>query len=226
MMPLKGNRPGAHACRIVVLGGSKGGTGRSTQSRNLLVCAVQSGIQAIGIDLDKQNTFLRWSERRAKAREKLPQIMPTEVIASRVEDTYQLDQITAGYELAIIDTAPGVEEAMTSMLELCRRASLVLVPTSPSGDDLESVVPWFKNLVGAGSNGAFVLNKANRRTRSYASARSTLMRHGALCPAEIPLLEDIAAPFPSGLAVVDYEKARGAEAMADLWTYVRREIAL
>ncbi len=50
------------------------------------------------------------------------------------------------------------------------------------------------------------------------------------CPAppRIPTraLEDIAAPFASGLAVVDYDKARGADVMGDVWRYVKREVGL
>jgi chromosome partitioning protein len=71
-----------------------------------------------------------------------------------------------------------------------------------------------------------VLNKANRRTKSFAAARSALLRHGPVAPVEIPQLEDITAPFASGLAVVDYDKAKGADVMGDVWRYVKREVGL
>jgi chromosome partitioning protein len=213
-------------CRVVVLGGSKGGCGRSTIARNLLVAAGQAGIRTVGIDLDTQRTLRKWSDRRSVTREKLPQVVATEVIASHVDQWPAILADVAGYRLAIVDTAPGVEHNLTDILALCREAALVLVPTSPSTDDLESVVPWFRSLVESGATGAFVLNKANRRTKSFGAARSALLRHGPVAPVEIPQLEDIAAPFATGLAVLDYDRARGADVMGDIWRYVQREVRL
>ncbi|WP_144404756.1 ParA family protein [Belnapia sp. F-4-1] len=213
-------------CRVLVLGGSKGGCGRSTIARNLMVAASLADINVVGADLDRQGTFLRWSERREVARQKLPQIVPAEVFSAEVGNWRSiLDQVKS-YQLAIVDTAPGVEHDMTPMLELCGRASLVLVPTSPSGDDLESVAPWFKTLTDAGANAEFVLNRANRRTRSYAAARTTLLRYGAVAPVEIPQLEEIMTPFKTGLSAVDYENSKAADAMNDLWLHVRRAVKL
>jgi chromosome partitioning protein len=212
--------------RILILGGSKGGCGRSTLAKNLLVLAGQAGIRAIGIDFDAQQTFSKWSKRRATARQQLPEIVPAEVIAGRLDQWPSIAQQVREYQLAIIDTPPGVEHDMADMLSLCREAALILVPTSPAYDDLESIVPWGASLKRVGSRSAFILNKANRRTKSFASARSTLLRHGNLAPIEIPILEDIATPSSSGLAVVDYAKGKGADVMADLWRYASREIGL
>ena len=221
-----GDGAAAPACQVLVLGGSKGGCGRSTVARNLLVAAGQAGMKAIGVDLDAQRTFRKWSDRRAATREKLPQVVATEVVASHVDQWSAIVRDIAGHQLAIVDTAPGVEHNMADTIALCRDAAFVLVPTSPSTDDLESVVPWFRNLTESGARGAFVLNKANRRTKSFAAARSALLRHGPVAPVEIPQLEDITAPFASGLAVVDYDKAKGADVMGDVWRYVKREVGL
>jgi hypothetical protein len=53
-----------------------------------------------------------------------------------------------------------------------------------------------------------------------------LLKHGNLVPIEVPVLEDIATPSSSGLAVVDYAKGKGADVMADLWRYASREVGL
>ncbi len=225
-MMTMGDGAAAPACQVLVLGGSKGGCGRSTVARNLLVAAGQAGMKAIGVDLDAQRTFRKWSDRRAATREKLPQVVATEVVASHVDQWSAIVRDIAGHQLAIVDTAPGVEHNMADIIALCRDAAFVLVPTSPSTDDLESVVPWFRNLTESGARGAFVLNKANRRTKSFAAARSALLRHGPVAPVEIPQLEDIAAPFASGLAVADYDKAKGADVIGDVWRYVKREVGL
>jgi chromosome partitioning protein len=224
--PNGGDQPPSANCRILILGGSKGGCGRSTLAKNLLVLAGQAGIRAIGIDFDAQRTLAKWARRRAAAREKLPEVVPVEVVEGQVDQWSSLVRQISNYQLAIVDTAPGVEHDMSDMLALCREAALVLVPTSPAYDDLESIVPWVASLKRVGSHSAFVLNKANRRTKSFSSARSTLLKHGNLVPIEVPILEDIATPSSSGLAVVDFAKGKGADCMADLWRYASREVGL
>jgi chromosome partitioning protein len=126
----------------------------------------------------------------------------------------------------IIDTAPSVEEHMRAMVALCARAALVLIPTSPTHDDLESVAPWSLTLKQGGAKTAFLLNRANRRTKSFEVARSKLLKVGPLAPVEIPALEDMHLPHVNGLAAVDYERNKAGAAMQDLWTYVRQEVAL
>jgi chromosome partitioning protein len=213
-------------CRVLVLGGSKGGCGRSTLSRNLIVAARQAGVNVIGVDQDAQRTFKKWADRREAAREKFPQLISVDVLSSSIGEWSSVEAALDGYDLAVVDTAPGVEHGLADMISMCRRADYVLLPTSASTDDLESVVPYWVTLSESGAKGEFVLNKANRRTRSFATARSALNRHGRVAPVEIPLLEDIASPFASGLAVVDYERSKGGEIMQDVWRHVRREIGL
>jgi chromosome partitioning protein len=221
-----GEQPPSSTCRILILGGSKGGCGRSTLAKNLLVLAGQAGIRAVGIDFDAQRTLAKWARRRTIAREKLSEVVPVEVIEGAIDQWPSIMRQVANYQLAVVDTAPGVEHDMSDMLALCKEAALVLVPTSPAYDDLESIVPWVASLKKVGSHSAFILNKANRRTKSFSSARSTLLKHGNLAPIEVPVLEDIATPSSSGLAVVDFAKGKGADVMADLWRYASREVGL
>jgi chromosome partitioning protein len=212
--------------KIVVLGGSKGGVGRSSCARNLLIAAAQSGLDVAGIDTDQQNTFSKWRERRVRAKQKLTQILVPEVTPLLVTDTAGINVAIDGHDLVIVDTQPSIEEDMQAMIALCRRAALVLVPTSPTHDDLESVAPWLVTLKSEGCSTAFVLNKANRRTRSFEMARSKLVRHGRLCPVEVPMLEDMHMPHQNGLAAVDFEKNKAGLVMQDLWAFVRTEINL
>ncbi len=190
------------------------------------MAARQEKFDAVGVDLDAQRTFAKWAGRRVKARETLQQVVEAEVISTSIGGWDSVYPTIATRDIAIVDTAPGVEHDMTRMIEICRNAAYVLVPTSPSTDDLESVVPWWRSLSATGCRGAFVLNKANRRTKSFGAARSALLRHGAVASVEIPHLEDIAAPFASGLTSVDYDKARGGEVFGDLWQHIKREIGL
>ncbi len=213
-------------CKIIVLSGGKGGVGRSTLSRNFLVAGGLAGISAVGFDLDRQATFQKWHLRRVKTREEAPACPATDVRLAHVSDWRSIVSTAAEFDMAIIDTAPGIEENMASMLSLCQAATFVVVPCGVSHDDIESVVPWMTTLLQNKVKAAFVLNKANRRTKSFATARSTLHRYGPLCPVEIPLLEDIHGSAAEGLAAMDFENARGGEPIESVWQFVRREAGL
>ncbi|MFC3124308.1 division plane positioning ATPase MipZ, partial [Pseudoroseomonas globiformis] len=198
--------------KLLILSGSKGGCGRSSCARNLLVAAALDGIDVVGIDLDPQGTLSRWGERRQKAKIKLPQIVVPEITHTEVSNLVAIEAAASGHQLAIIDTAPSVEEHMRAMVSLCARAALVLIPTSPTHDDLESVAPWFLTLKQGGARTAFLLNRANRRTKSFEVARSKLLKVGPLAPLEIPALEDMHLPHVNGLAAVDYERNKAGTA--------------
>ena len=96
--------------------------------QEFLVLAGQAGIRAIGIDFDAQRTLAKWARRRAVAREKLPEVVSVEVIEGQVDQWPSIVKQVAEYQLAVIDTAPGVEHDMSDMLALCKEAALVLVP--------------------------------------------------------------------------------------------------
>jgi chromosome partitioning protein len=214
------------ACKIVVLSGGKGGVGRSTLSRNFIVGAMLAGFRTLGFDLDRQATFHKWHQRREKTRQENAGCLPTDVRLAHVSDWRSIVSATEGYDVAIIDTAPGIEENMASMLSLAQASAFVVVPCGVSHDDIESVVPWVNTLNKHKVHAAFVFNKVNRRTKSFGVARATLIRHGAVCPIEIPLLEDIHVPAAQGLCALDFENARGGESLESVWRFVRREAGL
>jgi chromosome partitioning protein len=213
-------------CRIVVLSGGKGGVGRSTLSRNFLVASALAGYRTIGFDLDRQGTLEKWHLRRVKTCKSLQDCVSTEVKALQASGWRQITLGAVGYQVAIVDTPPGIEENTAAMIALCQSASFVVVPCGTTHDDIESVIPWMRTLVDSKVSAAFVLNKANRRTKSYEMARATLLKCGPVCPIEVPQLEDIHSPSANGLCVMDYESSRAVTPIEGVWTFVRREIDL
>jgi chromosome partitioning protein len=101
-----------------------------------------------------------------------------------------------------------------------------LVPAMCTQDDVESVAPWIKALAAKGFRYSVVLNRANRRTTSYARMRGILVKAGSVCPTELPQLEDIHVPSTKGLTLLDYSRSRGIEPFEEVWAYVRREMKL
>ncbi len=214
------------SCRIVVLCSPKGGTGKSSLARHLLVSAAQSGVSAVGLDFDKQGTLMKWQVRRDKIRTTYPNFAATEVVAFELNDWRAALARAKNYSMAIVDTPPSVEDHIDSIYGLTQAASFVIVPTGSSIDDLDSVVPWMRALTERSVHAAFCLNKVNRRTNSFLKAKARLLKTGAVSPVEIPTLEDIHVPASNGLSVLDHVKAGGLEAFESMWDYVKREIDL
>lgn len=213
-------------CRILLVSSPKGGSGKSVLSRHLLVGAAQGGIRAIGLDFDRQQTLTKWAARRARTREAFPDFAEVPVEPAALQDWRGALRRAEGHTLAVLDTPPSVEDHLPAIEGLAEAADLVLVPAVCTQDDVDSAAPWIRALAGKGFRCAVVLNRANRRTTSYARMRGMLVRAGPVCPTELPQLEDIHVPAAKGLTLLDYSRSRGIEPFEEVWAYVRREVGL
>ena len=213
-------------CRILLVSSPKGGSGKSVLSRHLLVSAAQTGIHAVGLDFDRQQTLTKWAARRARTREAFPDFAEAVVEPVALQDWRAALRRTEGYRLAVLDTPPSVEDHLPAIEALAEAADLILVPAVCTQDDVDSVAPWIRALAGKGFRCSVVLNRANRRTTSYARMRGRLVKVGPVCPIELPQLEDIHVPASKGLTLLDYSKSRGIEPFEEIWAYVRREMGL
>lgn len=213
-------------CHVLLVSSPKGGSGKSVVSRHLLVSAAQNGVRAIGLDFDRQQTLTKWAARRMRTREAFPDFAETVVEPVTLQDWRGALKRIQGYELAVLDTPPSVEDHLPAIDALGEAADLVLIPAVCTQDDVEAVAPWVKALMSKGFRCSVVLNRANRRTTSYARMRGTLIKAGTVCPTELPQLEDIHVPSTKGLTLLDYSKSRGIEPFEEMWAYVRREVGL
>jgi chromosome partitioning protein len=216
------SKPGS----LVVICSPKGGTGKTSLARNLLVAAGQADISSLGIDFDQQGSLLKWQARRSKTREMYPTFVPVEVVPGRLMNWRAALKSVSSLRLVLADLPPTVEHDLPMVTALCAAADFVLVPTSATADDLDSVLPWMRALQKAGCNAAFVMNRVNRQTKTFASARTKLIKTGAICPIEIPSLEDMHNNVPIGLSLLDSAKSRGLEPVEGVWAFLRREAHL
>lgn len=212
--------------KLIVVCSPKGGTGKTSLARSLLVAASQSDVFSVGIDFDPQGSLFKWHMRRIKTREAYPTFVPVEVVAGKLANWRATLKNVSGCRLIIADLPPTVEHDLPMVMALCSEADLVLVPTSATADDLDSVLPWMRALQNATCNAVFVMNRVNRQTKSFASARTKLVKIGHTCPVEIPSLEDMHNNVPIGLSLLDGAKSRGLEPVEGLWAFLRREIRL
>jgi chromosome partitioning protein len=216
----------AKPASLVVICSPKGGTGKTSLTRNLLVAAAQADIPSAGIDFDQQESLLKWQARRLKTREAYPTFVPVEVIPGRLANWRASVRSLAWARLALADLPPTVEHDLPMVTALCAAADFVLIPTSATADDLDTVLPWMRALQKVGCRAAFVMNRINRQTKTFASARNKLIKTGAICPIEIPSLEDMHNNVPIGLSLLDSAKSRGLEPVEGVWAFVRREARL
>lgn len=217
----------AISSRIFTVCSPKGGVGKTTITRCLLVAGAQAGLRIVGVDFDPQQSLGKWAARREKTR----QALPSETFVSVPVYSFDLSEWRervaefSGHDLIVIDTPPGVEANLPAIRGLCEAATIVLVPTGTTRDDLDSVLPWMKELLEAKVRASFVLNKVNRRTNSFAKSRTRLIRVGPVCPIDIPALEEIHSQSDNGLTVLDLVKSKGHEPMEGLWMFTQQEAA-
>ncbi len=191
---------------------------------SLLVSARRAGLQVLGVNMDEQLGLERWFTRRNKVIAENADIgIPDIPICKMALGEWRTIPTLSNYDIVVIDTPPGHGESLHAVRSLCGIADLVLIPTSASGHDLDEVAPFGASI--APGKSAFVLNRVNRRTKSFATAQKVLIKFGSLCPIELPQLESVSTQFMRGLAITDFQEA-GYDSFDGLWHFVRREVGL
>lgn len=125
-----------------------------------------------------------------------------------------------------MDTPPSVELNLNAVLSLSGAVDLILVPSQTTMDDVDSTAPWMKRLLATQAKAAFILNRANRRTRAFSTIRARLVAVGPICPIEVGQFEEIPAAAGKGLGVLDLTRTTSGETFEALWAYVAREVGL
>jgi chromosome partitioning protein len=223
----KENKLDKAARHVFTLCSPKGGVGKTTIARCLLVAGAQAGLRVIGLDFDPQQSLSKWASRRGTTRLALPSETFVDVQTHAFDLSEWRERLAefSAPDLLVIDTPPGVEANLPAIRGLCEAATIVLVPTGTTRDDLDSVLPWMKELLEAKVRASFVLNRVNRRTTSFAKSRARLIRVGPVCPIDIPALEEIHSQSDNGLTVLDLVKSKGHEPMEGLWMFTQQEVA-
>lgn len=121
---------------IVLVGGFKGGSGKSTAATNLAVWLVHEGVRAVLIDADKQRTSAKWAARRNETRAKDPGL-PRVICHEHTEDVYNAARdAEETYDVVLVD-AGGRDNPQLRKAALA--ADVMYVPVLPSQFDIESL---------------------------------------------------------------------------------------
>lgn len=190
--------------------------------------AARAGRLSAGIDFDQQATLATWAQRRERVRSTLPEISSIPVAPAALDEwRAAVARVrTENVEIVVIDTPPSIELNLSAIVSLSLEADLILVPCQQTQDDVDSAGPWMKRLLEARARASFVLNRSNRRAKSFGTIRAKLLLIGPVCPVEVPQLEEIPLAAGKGLGVMDLTRPSSGETFESLWSFVAREIDL
>lgn len=222
----RGGTRKVHKCKTVLITAPKGGVSKTTLARALLVGAAQCNVSTIGIDFDDQASLFKWNAARERSRVSLPDLLPVQVRQERLGDWRAAMEQTRPFDLAVLDTPPGVGANIEALRGIVGQSDYVIIPTGSSDDDLDLVVDWGRSLKHLGVNVVFLLSRVNARTRRYDAALLRLNRVCGVMPISVPLLEAIPADAGIGLTVLDGEPVKPRQALEAVWQTVQREMAL
>jgi chromosome partitioning protein len=203
----------------------KGGAGKTTLAASLAEAAASTGEKVIALDLDPQQSLVRWGERREAAnarnkvivepleRERLPRLRAIlEGLAG------------AGFTLVIFDTTGADAAAVRPVAEV---ADLSLLPARPTRLDVEATAATFRTVFLAKRKAAFVLNQcpsSYRSTRANEAAKQ-LNCLGVLAEPMLSARMDFQDAIAAGLGVTEYAaSSKAAEEIATLWDWSNRQL--
>jgi chromosome partitioning protein len=213
----------------------KGGVGKSTLASNLGAAAHLSGLRTVILDPDPQGSLADWKAERPKG-SKLDGLDVKPVGEELTE--HRFHKLTAGYEVAILDGAPRLNDIARMAAMAC---DVAVIPLRVGGfnwwaseetlnlldavDKSRGKLPVPKPPV----RRVFVLNEANDRTHLGQSAREALTKYGSEPPILVPSRTHYAAAATHGESVLTYADrkvprgvpVREAPAAAEMWTLWR-----
>jgi chromosome partitioning protein len=120
----------------ILVGGEKGGTGKSTVAINLAVEFAKTGQQVLLVDCDKQQTAADFAERR-NVGDRKPALIATSVRGSQVKTA--VADFARRYDVVIVDSG-GQDSIELRSAMVCPAVKLMIVPVQASYFDLAPLV--------------------------------------------------------------------------------------
>jgi chromosome partitioning protein len=197
---------------ILVVGGIKGGVGKSTLAANLAVMAARSGKDVLLIDSDSQETTMTWAAARGDRESVSTDRVTTMALiakansAKNVQD--DLRRLHEKYEVIVIDAGARDTNTQRAALTL---ADVALLPFAPRGPDLwtiDSAVEMVNLVrsVNGGLRALALVNRADPIGNDNAEAEAAFAEHAEVLervPVRVGNRKAIAQAHLMGLAAVE-----------------------
>ncbi|WP_138995278.1 ParA family partition ATPase [Larkinella sp. C7] len=114
---------------IISVTSLKGGVGKSTIAQNLAVCFANSDYKVCIVDVDANQSAMRWSGLRE---DNLPAV-PVYGLTDGMELSKNVKHLNQSHEIVIIDGTPSLSQVTSKIILL---ADLLIIPILPSGLDI------------------------------------------------------------------------------------------
>jgi chromosome partitioning protein len=196
----------------------KGGSGKSTLASSLAVAAFEARERVFIIDMDPQQSLVRWSKERGEADIPVEAVTPSKLTAT----LNALEK--SGVTLVIIDT-PGSDSA-TSVAAI-KASDLAVIPSRPTVFDLWSSEQTRKILKDMKSDYVFLLNQCPpvQQSARVESGMVALEAMGGLLSPLIGLRVDFQDAARHGLGVTEMNPSGyAADEMRKLWQSLKRRL--
>jgi chromosome partitioning protein len=175
----------------------KGGAGKTTVALHLAVAAMQAGKTVLVVDVDPQQSALKWANIRG--------LDSPKVVTAITPDLPKVlaDAARKGTELVIVDTSPRADR---DCIEICRRASFVIVPVRPSVMDIPAVEETMALIEKAGqcNKSVILLNAVPPRSSEGQEAGEVLSSMGELLPVMLGDRVDFRRALTGGQGVTEF----------------------
>jgi chromosome partitioning protein len=177
--------------KTILILSAKGGSSKTTLSRELAVAGSLTGRQVAIADLDAQRGITGWYGRREETG-KPPFIVP-------FAPGQDLGDLASAADELIIDPPPGLPSYVATLIS---QADAVLVPVRPSPDDL-ATAPAVAALLAGHPQWAFVLVQTLPRSRLTDGALRQLATLGRVAPGSLGQRQDYPMAAIEGRAAVE-----------------------
>lgn len=151
----------------------KGGVGKSTISQNLAVCFAHAGYKVCIVDVDTNQSAIRWSGLRSEDYPAIPVVgMPDGIELSK-----NVKHLARDYEIVLIDGTPSLNKVTSKIILL---ADVLLIPILPSGLDIwatEQFLERYQDAINEKESAIpayFVLNQFQPQTNLAKEVREVL----------------------------------------------------
>jgi chromosome partitioning protein len=204
--------------KILVVGGIKGGIGKSTLAANFAVLAARARQDVLLIDADPQETTATWAAARADQGAELAPVTTVTIIGKQIRE--ELKRLVGKYQTIIVDA--GARDTTTQRAALSV-ANLVLLPFPPRGPDLwtlDAVAQTVADIrtINNDLRAVAFVNRADPIGDDNAEAEAAFAEHAEVieaAPMRVGNRKGIAVAHLMGLAVVE-AKRPDAKAVTEL----------
>jgi chromosome partitioning protein len=192
---------------ILVVGGIKGGVGKSTLASNMAVLAARDGRDVLLVDGDSQETTMTWAAARGD-RQTVSSDRVTTVALVGKGAREELKRLRPKYDVIVIDAGARDTTTQRSALTV---ADTVLLPFAPRGPDLwtiDAAVEMVTEIraVNESLRALALVNRADPGGNDNAEAEAAFAEHGDVLeamPVRVGNRKSIAQAHLIGLAAVE-----------------------